>query len=94
MNKVAPRQDGQSSKVKVKVEVDIHGLFGVSASMIEATETAEQPSNGDDRKNDEKSRVTHQGASTTDNCTESPDSKDRMQDDLAVSSLKIYSQLL
>lgn len=83
VNKVAPRQDGQSSKVKVKVEVDIHGLFGVSASMIEATETAEQPSNGDDRKNDEKSRVTHQGASTTDNCTESPDSKDRMQDDLA-----------
>ena len=41
MDKVAPQASGESSKVKVKVRVNIHGIFNVaSASMVEKESAA------------------------------------------------------
>ena len=43
INKVVPQPNGESSKVKVKVRVNIHGMFNVSsASMVEKQEAAEE----------------------------------------------------
>ena len=45
INKVVPQANGESSKVKVKVRVNIHGMFHVaSASMVEKQEAAEEES--------------------------------------------------
>ena len=45
INKVVPQANGESSKVKVKVRVNIHGMFNVaSASMVEKQEAAEEES--------------------------------------------------
>ncbi|ESO06143.1 hypothetical protein HELRODRAFT_106017 [Helobdella robusta] len=44
IDKVTPSANGESSKIKVKVRVNIHGLFGVSsASMVEKIETVNEP---------------------------------------------------
>ena len=43
VDKVAPQANGDSSKVKVKVRVNIHGIFLVSsASMVEKLEPGEE----------------------------------------------------
>ncbi len=43
IDKVVPQASGESSKVKVKVRVNIHGIFTTSsASLVEKTETAEE----------------------------------------------------
>lgn len=39
---VVPQASGESAKVKVKVRVNVHGLFSVSsASLVEVVKTAE-----------------------------------------------------
>lgn len=39
---VAPQASGESAKVKVKVRVNVHGVFSVSsASLVEVVKTAE-----------------------------------------------------
>lgn len=39
---VVPQESGESAKVKVKVRVNVHGVFSVSsASLIEVVKTAE-----------------------------------------------------
>lgn len=46
IQKVVPQASGESSKVKVKVRVNIHGIFSVSsASLVEVqkTEEGEEP---------------------------------------------------
>ena len=43
IDKVVPQANGESSKVKVKVRVNIHGIFTTSsASLVEKTETPEE----------------------------------------------------
>ena len=43
VDKVVPQASGESSKVKVKVRVNIHGIFNVStASMLEKLENADE----------------------------------------------------
>ena len=43
VNKVVPQANGESSKVKVKVRVNIHGMFNVSsATMVEKQDAPEE----------------------------------------------------
>ncbi|NP_001083317.1 heat shock protein family A (Hsp70) member 4 S homeolog [Xenopus laevis] len=61
VQKVIPQADGSSSKVKVKVRVNIHGIFSVSsASLVEIhkTEDGEEPMETDQvTKEEEKMQV-------------------------------------
>lgn len=42
IQKVSPQASGECSKVKVKVRVNVHGIFSVSsASLVEVLKTAE-----------------------------------------------------
>ncbi|XP_064636424.1 heat shock 70 kDa protein 4-like [Lineus longissimus] len=67
VNKVTPQKDGESAKVKVKLRVNIHGIFNVaSASMVEKAEqeneVAAEPMETDDvsptaEKKEEEAKV-------------------------------------
>ncbi|KAM3924404.1 heat shock 70 kDa protein 4 [Leptodactylus fuscus] len=61
VQKVVPQADGSSSKVKVKVRVNVHGIFSVSsASLVEVhkTEDSEEPMETDQAaKEEEKMQV-------------------------------------
>ncbi|ETE71100.1 Heat shock 70 kDa protein 4, partial [Ophiophagus hannah] len=57
VQKVIPQKDGSSSKVKVKVRVNIHGIFSVSsASLVEVhkSEENEEPMETDQHTKDEE----------------------------------------
>lgn len=57
VQKVIPQKDGSSSKVKVKVRVNIHGIFSVSsASLVEVhkSEENEEPMETDQHAKDEE----------------------------------------
>uniref|UniRef100_A0A673Y8N9 Heat shock protein 4b n=1 Tax=Salmo trutta TaxID=8032 RepID=A0A673Y8N9_SALTR len=67
IQKVVPQASGESSKVKVKVRVNIHGIFSVSsASLVEVqkTEEGEEPMDTEQQatpeKEEEKEEVTDQ----------------------------------
>lgn len=75
IDKVVPQATGDSSKVKVKVRVNINGVFTVStASMIEKVENKEEPmeveetSTSSPQATDQE--MTDDTASTTDKKTE------------------------
>ncbi|KAM9312889.1 heat shock 70 kDa protein 4 [Gastrophryne carolinensis] len=61
VQKVAPQADGSSSKVKVKVRINVHGIFSVSsASLVEVhkTDDSEEPMETDQTgKEEEKMQV-------------------------------------
>ncbi|KAM4677511.1 heat shock 70 kDa protein 4 [Discoglossus pictus] len=71
VQKVVPQADGSSSKVKVKVRVNVHGIFSVSsASLVEIhkTEEGEEPMETDQTtKEEEKMQVDHEEAKTEEN---------------------------
>lgn len=57
VQKVIPQKDGTSSKVKVKVRVNIHGIFSVSsASLVEVhkSEESEEPMETDQHAKEEE----------------------------------------
>ncbi|CAJ0954227.1 unnamed protein product [Ranitomeya imitator] len=57
VQKVVPQVDGSSSKVKVKVRVNVHGIFSVSsASLVEVhkTDDSEEPMDTDQAAKDEE----------------------------------------
>lgn len=57
IQKVVPQASGESSKVKVKVRVNIHGIFSVSsASLVEVqkTEEGEEPMDTEQQSTPEK----------------------------------------
>lgn len=57
VQKVTPQSDGSSSKVKVKVRVNIHGIFSVSsASLVEVQkfEENEEPMETDQNTKEEE----------------------------------------
>ncbi|XP_069827780.1 heat shock 70 kDa protein 4 isoform X2 [Dendropsophus ebraccatus] len=57
VQKVVPQADGSSSKVKVKVRVNVHGIFSVSsASLVEVhkTDDSEEPMETDQTAKDEE----------------------------------------
>ncbi|XP_018421128.1 PREDICTED: heat shock 70 kDa protein 4 [Nanorana parkeri] len=57
VQKVTPQADGSSSKVKVKVRVNVHGIFSVSsASLVEVhkTDDSEEPMETDQAAKDEE----------------------------------------
>ena len=52
---VVPQANGDSSRVKVKVRVNLHGIFSVAtASMLEKVEDAEEPMEVDNGPVEEK----------------------------------------
>lgn len=55
MNNVAPQANGDSSKVKVKVRVNINGLFNVSSATI--TEKVENPTPAADEQESQPMEV-------------------------------------
>ncbi|KAE8614561.1 hypothetical protein XENTR_v10008216 [Xenopus tropicalis] len=71
IQKVIPQADGSSSKVKVKVRVNIHGIFSVSsASLVEIhkTEDGEEPMETDQvTKEEEKMQVDQEEAKPEEN---------------------------
>lgn len=57
VQKVTPQSDGSSSKVKVKVRVNVHGIFSVSsASLVEVLkfEENEEPMETDQNAKEEE----------------------------------------
>lgn len=57
VQKVTPQSDGSSSKVKVKVRVNVHGIFSVSsASLVEVhkSEENEEPMETDQNAKEEE----------------------------------------
>lgn len=57
VHKVTPQADGSSSKVKVKVRVNVHGIFSVSsASLVEVhkTDESEEPMETDQTAKEEE----------------------------------------
>lgn len=57
VEKVVPQADGSSSKVKVKVRVNVHGIFSVSsASLVEVhkSDDSEEPMDTDQALKDEE----------------------------------------
>lgn len=59
---VVPQASGESAKVKVKVRVNIHGVFSVSsASLVEIVKTAdgEEPMETDQTGKEEEVRILH-----------------------------------
>lgn len=57
VQKVIPQADGSSSKVKVKVRVNVHGIFSVSsASLVEVhkTDDSEEPMETDQTAKEEE----------------------------------------
>ncbi|XP_053319301.1 heat shock 70 kDa protein 4 [Spea bombifrons] len=71
VQKVIPQADGSSSKVKVKVRVNVHGIFSVSsASLVEVhkIEEGEEPMETDQAcKDDEKMQVDQEEAKSEEN---------------------------
>ncbi|XP_010895430.1 heat shock 70 kDa protein 4b isoform X2 [Esox lucius] len=63
IQKVVPQASGESSKVKVKVRINIHGIFSVSsASLVEVqkTEEGEEPMDTEQQTSPEKEEETDQ----------------------------------
>lgn len=55
IQKVVPQASGESSKVKVKVRVNIHGIFSVSsASLVELQKSEEEEESMDTEQSTEK----------------------------------------
>lgn len=55
IQKVVPQATGESSKVKVKVRVNIHGIFSVSsASLVEIQKSEEEEEKMDTEQTPEK----------------------------------------
>lgn len=55
VQKVVPQASGESSKVKVKVRVNIHGIFSVSsASLVELQKSEEEEESMDTEQSTEK----------------------------------------
>ncbi|XP_072002200.1 heat shock 70 kDa protein 4 isoform X1 [Engystomops pustulosus] len=71
VQKVVPQADGSSSKVKVKVRVNVHGIFSVSsASLVEVhkTEDSEEPMETDQAaKEEEKMQVDQEDTKAEEN---------------------------
>ncbi|XP_056430905.1 heat shock 70 kDa protein 4 isoform X1 [Hyla sarda] len=71
VQKVVPQADGSSSKVKVKVRVNVHGIFSVSsASLVEVhkTDDSEEPMETDQTlKDEEKMQVDQEEAKQEEN---------------------------
>ena len=58
IEKITPQATGESSKVKVKVRINIHGVFTVgAASLVEKVETVEEPEPEKKDAKDSKAKV-------------------------------------
>lgn len=68
IQKVVPQASGESSKVKVKVRVNIHGIFSVSsASLVEVhkTDETEEPMEMEQGNDKEEQVWTHKSSFST-----------------------------
>lgn len=66
MKDIKPSVDGKGQKVKVKVRVNIHGIFTVSsASLIECKDNSEAETMDEDKLENEPSGVDQQQSSTS-----------------------------
>uniref|UniRef100_A0A4W5LVP8 Heat shock protein 4b n=2 Tax=Hucho hucho TaxID=62062 RepID=A0A4W5LVP8_9TELE len=75
IQKVVPQASGESSKVKVKVRVNIHGIFSVSsASLVEVqkTEEGEEPMDTEQQATPEKEEETSLEESKTEKKSDQP----------------------
>ncbi|XP_044136774.1 heat shock 70 kDa protein 4 [Bufo gargarizans] len=79
VQKVAPQADGSSSKIKVKVRVNVHGIFSVSsASLVEVhkTDDSEEPMETDHTgKEEEKMQVDQEESKTEESQSAQAESK-------------------
>ncbi|KAL7853501.1 hypothetical protein AOLI_G00203450 [Acnodon oligacanthus] len=86
IQKVVPQASGESSKVKVKVRVNIHGVFSVSsASLVEVLKSAEgeEPMETDTAAKDEENKMQvdqEEQKSQTDGPKENTDKKSDTED--------------
>lgn len=76
VQKVTPQSDGSSSKVKVKVRVNVHGIFSVSsAALVEVhkSEESEEPMETDQNaKEEEKMQVDQEEPHTEEQQPQTP----------------------
>lgn len=76
INKVTPTVDGQSSKVKVKVRVNIHGIFTVSSAVLMEQKTTES-----EEKNGEAMQVDADNATDNEAVNHAPNLEAEKMDD-------------
>ncbi|ERE68915.1 heat shock protein 4 [Cricetulus griseus] len=93
VQKVTPQSDGSSSKVKVKVRVNVHGIFSVSsASLVEVhkSEENEEPMETDQNAKEEETSQ----AGSKDKKTDQPPQAKKAKVKTSTVDLPIESQLL